>query len=367
MKIGLDANPLVGDRGGVGWHTYYLLRGMLAAQPSLEFVGYIRPGSVPPEETRRWSGADRLRWVTASKWSMKSRGRTDRLDLYHGTNFRMHTVGRYGGIVTIHDLWLERYPEYSPKLLGQKLSSYKTQRTARRARKVVTVSKFSARELIELFGLSAEQIVVIPNGVSEDFSRRDDAGAFMALKQRIGLASDRFLLFVGGADPRKNHRLVLEAASLIRPHLEGRTLILAGSPTHSFGSYEATAKSYGLIDRVLCPGRLSQNDLQLLYSYADLFLFPSLYEGFGMPVLEAMACGAPVITSKTTALGEVAGEAALLVDPHNARELADRMIEVLESESLRDSLKAKGFARVKQYSWAHSALQTYDLYASLLR
>ena len=171
MKIGLDASPLVGDRGGVGWHTYYLLRGMLAAQPSLEFVGYIRPGSVPPEETRRWSGADRLRWVTASKWSMKSRGSTDRLDLYHGTNFRMHTVGRYGGIVTIHDLWLERYPEYSPKLLGQKLSSYKTQRTARRARKVVTVSNFSARELIELFGLSAEQIVVIPNGVSEEFSR----------------------------------------------------------------------------------------------------------------------------------------------------------------------------------------------------
>ena len=117
---------------------------------------------------------------------------------------------------------------------------------------------------------------------------------------------------------------------------------MVGSPTHSFGSYEATAKSYGLIDRVLCPGRLSQSDLQLLYSYADLFLFPSLYEGFGMPVLEAMACGAPVITSKTTALGEVAGEAALLVDPHNARELADRMIEVLESESCATRSRRRG-------------------------
>ncbi|HKT34258.1 MAG TPA: glycosyltransferase family 1 protein [Nitrospira sp.] len=367
MRIGIDANPLVGDRGGVGWHTYYLLRGMLAAPCHAEFVAYLRPGSHPPEETRCWPGTNRLRWVTASKWSMRGRGRTDRLDLYHGTNFRMHTLGRYGGIVTIHDLWLERFPEYSPKLFGQKLSSLKTQRTARRARKVVTVSSFSARELVELFGLSPGQIAVIPNGVSEEFFPRRDDGAFMALKQRIGLKGDRFVLFVGGADPRKNHRLVMEAASLIQSELGERTLLFVGSPTHRFGSYEGTAKSFGLTSRMLCPGRLTQQDLQLLYSYTDLFVFPSLYEGFGMPVLEAMACGAPVITSKTTALGEVAGEAALVIDPYNARELADRMIEVLENEPLRASLNAKGLAHVKQYTWAQSALQTCDLYASLLQ
>ena len=366
MRIGIDASPLVGDRGGVGWHTYYLLRGMLAAQPSPEFVAYIRPGSEPPEETRRWPGADRLTWMPVSKWSMRGRGSADRLDLYHGTNFRMHTVGRYGGILTIHDLWLERFPKYSPKLFGQKLSSYKTRRMARRARKVVTVSRFSAQELIELFGLSAGQIAVIPNGVSEDFFPRHDVDAFMALKKRIGLSTDRFLLFIGGADPRKNHRLVLEAASLIRPQLQGRTLLLAGSPTHPFGSYEGTAKSHGLTDCVLCPGRLAQKELQLLYSYADLFVFPSVYEGFGMPVLEAMACGTPVVTSKTSALGEVAGDAALLVDPHNAGELADAMVKVLESESLRAALTAKGFARIKQYTWAQAASQTCDLYASLL-
>ena len=367
MRIGIDASPIVGDRGGIGWHTYYLLREMVAAPSNASFIGYLRPGCDPPEETRHWSGRGRLTWVTASKWSMRNRGRADQLDLYHGTNFRLHTVGRFGGIVTIHDLWLERFPEYSPKFLGQRLSSYKTKRTARRARKVVTVSKFSAHELIELFGLSAEQIVVIPNGVSEDFFPRQDAGAFMALKQRIGLTTDRFLLFVGGADPRKNHRVVMEAASLMPTHLQGRTLVFAGTPRHPFGSYESTAQSFGLTGRVLCPGRLSQSDLQLLYSFADILIFPSLYEGFGMPVLEAMACGAPVITSKTTALEEVAGDAAMLVDPSNAREVADTMIQVMENETLRASLKAKGFARAKQFTWSQAAVQTWELYASLLR
>lgn len=365
MRIGIDASPIVGDRGGVGWHTYYLLQAMLGAKRDVDFVAYLRPGSVPPEEVRGWTGADRLCWVTASKWAMRWRGTADRLDLYHGTNFRMHTTGRYGGIVTIHDLWLERFPQYSPKVLGQTLSSYKTKRTARRARKVVTVSQFSARELMELFGLSIGQIAVIPNGVSEEFGPRHDESAMSALKQRIGLTTSRFILFVGGADPRKNHRVFLEAASFVRRQLEERMIVLVGSALHPFGSYEETARSYGLATQVLCPGRLSRDELRLLYSYTDVFVFPSLYEGFGMPILEAMACSAPVITSRTTALAEVAGDAAILVDPSDARELAEAMIKVLESSPLRESLKAKGLVRVKQYSWHQAAAKTLELYSSL--
>jgi len=365
MKVGIDANPLVGDRGGVGWHTYYLLRAILAAGQDVDIVGYLRPGTSPPEEVQQWTGAGRLCWVTVSKWGMSRRGAADQLDLYHGTNFRMHTTGRYGGIVTIHDLWLERFPQYSPKFLGQKLSSYKTKRIARRARKVVTVSQFSAYELMDVFGLTAEQIVVIPNGVSGEFFPHHDEAAMEALKERAGLTNSRFILFVGGADPRKNHRVFLEAVSLVRNRIKGRTIVLVGSALHPFGSYQETAKSYGLSADVLCPGRLSREDLRLFYSYTDLFVFPSLYEGFGMPILEAMACGAPVITSKTTALGEVAGDAALLVDPNNARQLGEAMVNVLESEPLRESLKKKGLVRVKQYSWQQAASKTLQLYSSL--
>ncbi len=362
MRIGIDASPIIGDRGGVGWHTYYLIQGMLALRQGVEMIAYIRPGSTPPGEMRAWTGIEKLRWVESSKWAMRWHGKSDRLALYHGTNFRMHTTGRYGGVVTIHDLWLERFPEYSTKFLGQWLSSKKTRQTAQRARKVITVSEFSAGEWVELYSIPRGQIAGIPNGVSEDFVPCRDDAAMAALRKRIGLASGRYILFIGGADPRKNHRVFLEAAASVRERLRGRTLLLVGSRTHPMGSYEETAKSFGLSEQVCCPGRLAREDLRLLYSYADVFVFPSLYEGFGMPVLEAMACGAPIITSKTTALGEVAGDAALLIDPAKASELAEAMLGILVDESLGNSLRAKGLNRIKQFSWKRAATETLELY-----
>ena len=365
MRIGFDANPMVGDMGGVGWHSYHLLRTMLAQHEGLDVVAYARPGAEQPDSVREWPGVERLQWVNSSRWGMGKRGSSDRLDLYHGANFKMQAVGRYGGVVTIHDLWLDRHPEYSKKMLGQWPSSFKTRQTALRARKAITVSEFSARELMELYGLKREHIKVIPNGVSEDFVPRRDDRAMAELRNRIGLTSGHYVLFIGGADPRKNHQIFLEAAEMVRKKLGSRRLVLVGSPTHPFGSYEESARRRSLTEQVLCPGRLSTHDLQLLYSTTDLFVFPSLYEGFGMPVLEAMACGAPVVTSNSTALAEVAGDAAVLANPQDARALGEAMIRVLEDEPLRASLKVKGFARAKQFSWEQAARQTLALYQDL--
>jgi len=367
MRIGFDANPMVGDLGGVGWHSYHLLRTMLAKKEEIDFMAYARPGADRPDSVGSWPGVERLEWMKSSRWGMQKRGSSDRLDLYHGTNFRMQTVGRYGGVVTIHDLWLDRHPEYSKKMLGQWPSSFKTRQTALRARKAITVSEFCAKELVELYGLKREHIRVIPNGVSEDFVPRRDDQAMAELRKRIGLTAKRYVLFIGGADPRKNHQIFLEAAEMVRKKLGSRMLVLVGSPIHPFGNYEETARRRSLAEKVLCPGRLSTNDLQLLYSSTDLFVFPSLYEGFGMPVLEAMACGAPVLTSNSTALAEVAGDAAVLADPQDARALGEAMIRALEDEPLRAALKIKGFARAKQFSWEHAAAKTVALYGELCR
>jgi hypothetical protein len=119
MRIGFDANPMVGDMGGVGWHSYHLLRTMLAQQGKIDFMAYARPGAGRPDSVGAWPGIERLQWMNSSRWGMGKRGSSDRLDLFHGTNFKMQTVGRYGGVVTIHDLWLDRNPQYSKKMLGQ--------------------------------------------------------------------------------------------------------------------------------------------------------------------------------------------------------------------------------------------------------
>ena len=365
MRIGIDAASIVGDKGGVGWHTYHLLRSLLALDEQVEYVGYLRPGSLQAGRLEGWPVHDRLRWVETPRWLMPCRGVWDRLDLYHGPNFKMHTTGRSGGIVTIHDLWLARHPEYSRKLLGQAGSSRRAIATANRARRVVTVSEFSAREIEALYGIPRERVVVIHNGVTEEFSPVQDEQGMDALRARWAIPSAGFILFVGGADPRKNHRVFLQAVAQSRSQLGGRAILLVGDAEHPQGSYLATARSLGLEQDVRCTGRLNREDLCRLYSSADVFVFPSLYEGFGMPVLEAMACGAPTITSSTSSLPEVAGDAALLVNPEDAEALGAAMVKVLSEQALRQQLRDRGFARARLFTWQQAALRTSALYREL--
>jgi glycosyltransferase involved in cell wall biosynthesis len=340
---------------------------MVGLGEDMDWVGYVGPGSLRNGAPEGWTVGGRIRWVESGRWTLPWRGRLDGLDLYHGTNFKMKTAGRFGGVVTIYDLWMDRCPEYSPKLFGQRASSLRTRRTAWRARKVMTISEFSAAELRELYGLPSDRIAVIPCGVSDDFRPRRDPDEFAALRRRIGLPEGPFILFVGGADPRKNHEAVVRAFAGRADELKGCRLVLVGDATHRFGSMTETIAQCGLEGRVLCPGRLPIDDITRLYSHADLFVFPSLYEGFGMPVLEAMACGAPVVTSNRSALPEVAGDAALLVNPESDEELAGAMVGILRDASLRETLRAKGFERARQFTWERAAKQTVAVYKEVCK
>jgi glycosyltransferase involved in cell wall biosynthesis len=367
MKIGIDANSIMNDRGGVGWHTYYLLQAMLKLNDGLSFAAYIEPGAIQQRFVEPWMRTAAVQWIESGRWGRRWRGHLDGLDLYHGPNFKMHTTGRCGGVVTIHDLWLDRHPEYSRKFFGQSGASRRARGTARDARAVITVSRFSAGELTALYDVPAEQVHVIPNGVSEEFLPLCDPGAIGLLRARLGLGAGPYLLFVGGADPRKNHRTLLQAVALRRKELSRFALVLVGSATDPFGDFTDTAREFGLERQVICAGRLPIQDIRLLYSYAHLFIYPSLYEGFGMPVLEAMACGVPVVTSRSTALGEVAGDAAVLVDPEDPSALAAGIMRLSEDDALRATLRQRGFERIKQFTWRQAAAQTLSLYRELCR
>jgi glycosyltransferase involved in cell wall biosynthesis len=368
MRIGIDANPLLGAPGGVGRHTAHLVRALLDLKEDVEFICYVRPGGLQHGEDRvGWDAGPHLRWVESGSLVMPWRGVIDKLDAYHGTNFKMQTTGRHGAVMTIHDLWLDRHPEYSAKLFGQRTSSFRTRRRARRATKVITVSSFSAREIQAVYQLSPDDIVVIPNGVSSDFREMSERGSSGELTCRVGLPTENFILFVGGADPRKNHRVLLRAYASCSARLKNYRLVMVGDPVHRFGDIQATARALGLEDRVICPGIVPVSDLRLLYTRAALFVFPSLYEGFGMPVLEAMACGAPVITSNRTALPEVAGDAALLVNPEDPEELARGMVRMLEDSALRAAFRAKGRERVSRFTWEQAARRTLAVYRDICR
>jgi glycosyltransferase involved in cell wall biosynthesis len=349
----------------VGRYTHHLLRSLIELKEDLEVVCYVKPRTLQGGLPQAWEAHPNVRWVETPRALFRWRGRLDRLDLYHGTNFKLQTTGRFGGVVTIYDLWLDRYPQYSSKLFGQRLSYYRTRRTAQRARKVIAISKHTAEDIQSLYGLPASRIAVIHVGVSEDFRPSKDTASMEELCRRLSIPTERFILFVGGADPRKNHETLLRACASRRELLERHSLVMVGDERHRFGDIRATAARLRLGERVICAGRIGVPDLRLLYSHANVFIFPSIYEGFGIPGLEAMACGVPVITSNTTSLPEVAGDAALLVDPLNAMELAKALSRVLENAALQQQLREKGFERVKAFPWSRVARETFALYREL--
>ena len=365
MNIGFDASPIIQSVGGVACYARNLLKALLDLGSEDGFVGYVPLGASPKLNWPQDGGGEFLKWVEVGRYNFRQRGAIDRLDVYHGTNFKIQTSGRSGTVLTIHDLWLDRHPEYSKKLFGQRLSFYRTRRRARFATRIIADSQFTASEVQELYGIPASKISVIHLGVSDEFSPDLDNRKFFHLQHRYGLPSRPYILFVGGADPRKNHRTLFQAFAH-HPHLKGtHDLIAVGSHESRGESLLKTSDSLGLSEKVYCVGSVSKEDLRLLYSFAVVFVYPSHYEGFGLPVLEAMACGVPVITSNTSALPEVVGEAAVLVNPKDDEELARAIDQLLGDSARRQLLRAKGFQRFKHFTWIDSASRTLDLYRSL--
>jgi len=294
------------------------------------------------------------------------RKKSKHLDLFHGTNFKAPDYGQKCTVLTIHDLWLARNPRYSKKLFGQALSSWKLGRRAKQASRVIAVSQFSAREIQEVFHLPSEHIVVIHHGCSPDMFPDHEARKFQEVRDRLQLPDRPFILFVGGAEPRKNHTVLFQAFARSEKLVKSFSLVAVGDVESRGASLVRTAGELGISDSVCCPGYLTAEDLRMVYSYAEGFVFPSLYEGFGLPLLDAMACGTPVITGTRSALPEVAGDAALYVNPQDPEQLGAELERLVHDRELQEQLRKKGFERVKQFTWDRAAEETLNLYREVL-
>ncbi len=278
--------------------------------------------------------------------------RRDKLDVFLSPHFKAPGIRSCPVAITIHDLlFLQMPPEVSGRsaLYCRAFRSFAAS-FARRAAAVLTVSEYSRRDIIELLDVPPAKTHVVGNCVGPEYHRIDDAAQIADAKRHYRLDGD-YILYVGHFGPHKNLAGLLKTYAALDPKLRARfRLVLAGSPDKWTPQARETAGRLGLGDRVLMPGHIAEEHLPTLYAGAAAFATLSQWEGFGLPVLEAMACGTPVICSNRTALPEVTGGAALLVDPDDPEQCAAALARILTDDVLRTELRAKGAARVEHFS-----------------
>lgn len=261
-------------------------------------------------------------------------------------------------VVTVHDLSYLAYPESLSPRARFTLTAL-VPLSVRRAARVIAVSRFTRDDLVRRYGIADEKIAVIHEAAGPAFRRLDDAPS-CRLPDGV---TEPFVLAVGNLEPRKNLAHLIEAfAEVARQPGVTATLVLVGKAKGESASLAKLVEENGLRERVVFAGFVEEEQLVLLYNRAALFVYPSLYEGFGLPPLEAMACGCPVIASNVTAMPEVLGDAALLVDPTSDRAIAEAMRRVLRGDELARELRVKGLRQVARYSWARAAEQTRAVY-----
>ena len=364
MRIALDVSPLLGTRAGVGTYVEQLVKSLLAISTEHQYDLYT-PGTRPSDDAQAFGKYPNAAIVQCPSVLMAWRARWDHVDIFHGMNYKLRGWGRRGGVVTIHDLAMDRIPQPSRKLLGQRHSFRRTRRTALRAARVIAVSRHTAGDVAALYGVPPDRIRIIPHGAGADFHPIVERDALDPVLTRYGIAPQGFLLTTGGDNPRKNVAGVIQAFAKLTDFRTRLKLVVVGGVDRDRTKLREIVTRAGLQEAVVFAGHVSEDSMRALYSTCAVFVFASLYEGFGMPVLEAMACGAPVVCSNTSSLPEVAGEAAVLADPYDSGSIAIAIAKALGDAGLKDELRRRGFAQARKFSWEQSARKLVQVYEEL--
>jgi glycosyltransferase involved in cell wall biosynthesis len=368
MRIGLDGIPLAFPKTGVGHYTFELAQALTRVAPEYH-VELVYPSTFAPITTVGAVTATRVPVGPIGRhwWStgLPRFVRNQRFDLFHGTNYDVPLWRRCPTVLTVHDLSLLLYPETHEKR-SVKRARRRLPLMVRTADAVIVPTAAVRQDVAVNFGLRLEKVFVVHEAARECFTPAA-LDATIATRQKYGIG-DEFILTVGTIEPRKNLETLIAAFEQVVSELPNSDvqLVLAGGRGWLSGPVFSALDRSPARSRVVLTEYLHDADLRDLYSSCRAFVYPSLYEGFGLPPLEAMACGAPVIASSVPALIETTADAALLVEPKDVDGLSGAILEVLRDGELRAGLIAAGQQRVKEFSWDKAAVETLAVYESVL-
>lgn len=372
VRVAVDARPAVfSQKTGIGYYTWHVLKHLPAVDPGTEYLAWYL-------NARALVGGPRHLLSDLSvteRWTPIPAGWFDRMterfdlprvewfagfDVFFAPNFVPPPTRGRCLVVTVHDLAFRLHPETAPQSTRWWLAQI--ERTLKQASRIIAVSESTKRDLLELYGVEAERVTVIAHGVDGDVFHPSPPEEIERVRRLFGIAG-RYLLSLGGIEPRKNLPNLVKAFAQLPA--DGRpTLVLAGgsvewNPEGRDALRAALSEvPWQVAERVVLTGYVGEQDKVALLSGAEALVYPSLYEGFGLPVLEAMACGTPIVTSDLSALPEVAGDAALLVDPRDPSAIASAVERVLDEKDLRRDLRARGMSRAADYTWEATARRT---------
>lgn len=369
MKIAVDALTAKSFYHGMGIYIFNLLKRMIQVAEDHKFIVYKKPDvfsdfTITNDKVQinniKGSRSLRILWeYTLLPASLKH----EKVDVFWGPSNFLPPAKSCKFIVTIHDLSAFTYAQTYP-FIRRRYYQYIISKATQRADFIITDSESSKQDLIKYFSIPDDKVIVIYCGIDEIFQPVESQDVILNVKQKYKLPAE-FIFTLGVLEPKKNTERLIKAYARLKdtfkdiPHL-----VVGGSKKYGWKNEKIfqLVNSLKLNDLVLFTGAIDHKDLPVVYSAAELFVLPSLYEGFGLPVIEAMACGTPVVTSNTSSLPEIAGNAAVLVNPYNVLEIADVISLILYDENKKQEMIKNGFENIKRFNWEKAATELISVF-----
>jgi glycosyltransferase involved in cell wall biosynthesis len=368
MKIAFDLRRI--KNPGIGRYMKCLVEAVVESAPEHDYLLILPPGA---EEAVVCTGTN-VEKITPSLKYYSLREQVDlprilrrkKIDLLHSPHFNIPLIRVCPTVVTIHDVIYLACREDLPSFVGRMYYRAMMAAAVRRADRIITDSEYSKRDIQRFFKAEDDRLDVIYPGIDQSIRKNVDSVKLCEVKSRLGIVSP-YLIYTGIYKLRKNHAGLLQAFKTFVDQGGHAQLVIAGPMEEGEEMLRRLARDLGVADRVVFTGFVDDRDLPALYSGASVYACPSLYEGFGFTVLEAMACGIPVVCSKETSLPEVAGAAALYADARNPQEFGNALYQVFSDQALRAMLVSKGTNNLQRFQWKHAAEQTLAVYEKAAR